>query len=278
MSREFVKAFMDQQGYERQAARIEELLAEGPLSTAEIRKELAPRDPKAADAIRYVVRLMQAESRIVKAEVQGGWRSDRYRYARWADWLPGVDPFSLGEDEARAELARRYFRCYGPAAVEDFAWWAGLTPNRAVDAIERAGLRRRRDGDVGRGGSGSDPTGVRLLPVWDNVLMSHRDRTRVVPDRLSPFVYDRSGNGTSVVVVDGRVGGVWDLVAEKSRIVIKVGPLAKFLPATWRAVEEEGERLAELLGASELSLMNCEAPDLRDGGWNLFSSPLRGCT
>ncbi len=95
-SREFVKAFMDQQGYERQAARIEALLAEGPLSTAEIRKELAPRDQKAADAIRYVVRLMQAESRIVKAGVQGGWRSDRYRYARWADWLPGDDPlFSL---------------------------------------------------------------------------------------------------------------------------------------------------------------------------------------
>lgn len=54
-----------------------------------------------------------------------GWRSDRLTYARWSDWLPGVDPLSIDEAEGRRRLAARYVAAYGPVTLEDLRWWAG---------------------------------------------------------------------------------------------------------------------------------------------------------
>jgi hypothetical protein len=59
------------------------------------------------------------------------------------------------------------------------------------------------------------PDGVRLLPVWDAYLMAYRERERYLLPEHAGFVYDRVGNATSVLLINGRVGGVWDMFEDK---------------------------------------------------------------
>ncbi|MGH2702066.1 MAG: winged helix DNA-binding domain-containing protein [Actinomycetota bacterium] len=275
-----LKSFMDRSAFEGLAQEIEDLLTARALSSTEIRTALAPSDPQTAEAVKYVVRMMAAENRIVKAGTQGGWRSDRVRYARWADWLPEVDPYSMEEADAQAELCRRYFATYGPAAPEDFGWWAGVKRQDHLSKIvAAAGLQANPDGLIGEPEDAPRPGGVRLLPVWDNVLMSHRHRSRVVPLEFYDRVYDFSGNGTSVVLVSGRVAGIWDMADDKKDILVRVAPLKPFSAATWKRVESEAARLGNAVGMADVRLMRCsDPPSLKDGPRNLFLSPLRDRT
>ena len=119
----------------------------------------------------------------------------------------------LDGDQALAELARRFLRSHGPATVRDFVWWSGL---KTIDA--RRGLaiiearRFAQDGVTycstadGQRGSAS---GVQLLPIYDEYLVSYRDRVAVPHgppsirrgSRLVPFRH--------ALVIDGQVAGTW---------------------------------------------------------------------
>ncbi|HLB63099.1 MAG TPA: crosslink repair DNA glycosylase YcaQ family protein [Actinomycetota bacterium] len=192
----------------------EELLADGRHRTAsEIREELAPRDPRVARALKFVVGLLATQARVVPTTVDGGWRSTRFRYALWRHWLPSVDPWQLEPDPACAELARLYFTAHGPATVQDFRWWSGLSAAQASHAIRSGEIEEGTDGHLFAGERRRPPAPlvVRLLPIFDTALLTHADRSRIVDDDRLPFVYDRGGNATSVIVVDGRAAGVWHL-------------------------------------------------------------------
>ena len=145
--------------------------------------------------------------------VDGGWRSTRFRYALWRHWLPSVDPWQLEPDPACAELARLYFTAHGPATVQDFRWWSGLSAAQASHAIRSGEIEEGTDGHLFAGERRRPPAPlvVRLLPIFDTALLTHADRSRIVDDDRLPFVYDRGGNATSVIVVDWRAAGVWHL-------------------------------------------------------------------
>ena len=156
--------------YATWAGRIEALLADGPLTSDEIRARL---DPPAADAqtIRYVVRLMAVENRIVASTVTGSWRSDRKAFARWSDWLPTVDVWGVDPDEARVQLAGAYLDRHGPATVEDFSWWAGLTKTQSLYGFER--VARPIPGTehwASRPVEKEPPPALRLLPIWGHFV------------------------------------------------------------------------------------------------------------
>jgi hypothetical protein len=265
--------------YETWAERIDTLMGDGkPRTMAEIKAELDPPDED-VDGINLVVNHMATECRLVGTGESKSWRSGRNAYVRWVDWLPGVDIASVERDEARAELARRYLASHGPATVADFGWWAGLTTVQASAAFDAAGAR-----PVGEQGhfatektaAGDPPKGARLLPIWDTLFVTWKDRSRFLPESLVPFVYDASGNATSVVLLDGVVAGVWNLGADDADLEIKVAPFNRFTAAQWSSVEEEAAVLGRLAGSREVRVVRCtDPPDLSDGPRNLFMRPLR---
>ena len=208
---------------------------------------------------------MATEWRIVRAEVTGSWRSDRFTYARWEDWLPSIDLAKVDVDDARADLAHRYFADYGPGTVDDFRWWSGLTMAQAREATAVLDSSLRGAEQV---------VGLRLLPVWDALMVAYEDRSRLIDvDRL-PFVYDLGGNATSVVISDGRVEGVWDLGTDDSDLEIRVGPFGTWSEKWWRSVESEAGRIAAMIGS--VSVVRCSGPlSLHEGPRNRFLSPLK---
>ncbi len=262
---------------DRWASRIEDVLDGGDLAAADIRRALAPRGA-VADHLKYLIALMAAEGRIVRARVQGSWRSNRFTYSRWEDWL-GEPLRAIDGEQARVRLARWYLDGYGPATVDDFRWWSGLTA-----AAARAAMRSADPDDVPTaqgpmlavGEPRRDPpaAGVRLLPVWDTALIGHVDRARVVAQDRHAHVYDRHGNATSVVLVDGAAAGLWQLDGLDS-LAVRVAPFDEFDAPTWLAIGDEAERIAGALGAEGIAIERCpRPPPLLTAPRNRFLSPL----
>lgn len=263
--------------YETWADRIDDLMADGEARTVdEIKDALEPPEEE-LKGITYVVNQMATTCRLVGTGEPVSWRVGRHAYARWQDWLPDVDPYG-DADEARVDLARIYLEAWGPATAADFSWWAGLTGAQAQDALAACA---DPDGEGYFAPEGArevkPPRGVRLLPWWDTLFVTWRDRSRFIPEHLLPFVYDRDGNATSVVLVDGRPAGVWNLGADDRKLEIAAAPFEKFTPSQWRLIEAEADAIRAAAGARTVTVTRSDQPpNLADGRRNLFLRPLTG--
>jgi len=252
--------------YEALGAAVEAALADGPLPSAGIRARIDP-EQRLGPLFSVLLGMLTVDCRVVRGPTTGGWRSDRLTYARWSDWLPGVEPFEVDEAGARRRLAARYVAAYGPVTLEDLRWWAGWTAReaRAADGldldVEGAALRL-----LG---------GVRLLPVWDVLLVAYRHRERLLDAEHMRFAYDASGNATSVVLDGGRVVGVWDLGRSDDPLAIRVAPLTRWAERRWDEVEAQAHRIAAMIGAREVTVTRVEEPvDLVAAPRNRHLSPL----
>lgn len=144
----------------------------------------------------------------------------------------------------------RYLAAFGPASVKDMQTWAGLT--RLREAFERLRPRlvtfRDENGvelfdlpDAPRPAADT-PAPPRFLPEFDNLLLSHADRTRVIP----PEYWGRSWVGNlaySTLLVDGFLAGVWKL--EEDALVVE--PFGTLTRAQREEVTEEGARMLAVM-------------------------------
>lgn len=160
----------------------------------------------------------------------------------------GLDLF---DDAALGELARRYFVSRGPATAADLAWWGGLSLAQAKRGVE---VVRGRLGCAvvdGReylfdGASASASAGaVLLLPAWDEYTVAYKDRS----DFLHADHVGRSSYGLKpVVVVNGKVVGVWRRVLGRERVIVEVSPFAPFSGTVMRGVGVAAKRFGKFLG------------------------------
>jgi Winged helix DNA-binding domain len=226
------------------------LLEERPRTNAELRRLLGERwtdrDPA---SLAYAVRGLLP---LVHVPPRGLWStSGPVALTTVEAWLGRVvDP-----DPAPDEVIMRYLRAFGPATVADIRTWSGLTGLRAL--IERLRPRLRTFSDE-RGRELLDvpdvplpnpdtPAPPRFLPQFDNALLSHADRTRIMTeDRRRVLIRNRLALGT--VLVDGFVGGTWRTKWDRGKTTLLIEPFEP-LPAGDRdALTEEAERLVRFLG------------------------------
>lgn len=209
--------------YRRMGDRVAAALAGRALDARQLRVAVG-----AAEPLSPVIIVMCDEGRLVRWSGTGGWRSTRPRYRLFDEALPNVRPDAWGEGAAVRELVDRYIGRYGPVTEADIAWWTGLrTPavRAAIASLDHLvpvrveglqGVFSLHEPDVleaERTGASRERT-MSLLPVLDPYLQGYRNRARFVDSRHHRFVIDSSGNATSVILLDGRVAGVWDLVAD----------------------------------------------------------------
>jgi hypothetical protein len=182
------------------------------------------------------------------------------RFTRPAAWLPGFA--APGPDEAAAEeVVRTYLRAYGPAPREQFQRWFGMTsPAEAgrwikalgdavceVDVEGARGWMLAADVDEV---AGAEPAGVvRLLPAFDHyVAAAPRDADAVLAEEHRARVYRPQGWLSPVLLVDGRIAGVWSHEPKGERVAIEVEPFGRVGRDVKAGAEAEAARLAVFLG------------------------------
>jgi hypothetical protein len=154
-------------------------------------------------------------------------------------------------------MVLRYLRSFGPASVMDVQAWCGLTRLGEVVERLRPKLRafRTEDGrelfDLPRAPRPhpDTPAPVRFLPVYDNVLLGHADRTRVLPDAARAALF---GGGTignvGGVLVDGTVRATWRIDRDRGGPgPMRIEPLDRLATAERASVEAEARRLFAFL-------------------------------
>jgi hypothetical protein len=225
-----------------------ELLDERPLTVAELGPRLAERfDHPDGEALAYAVRYLVP---VVQVPPRGVWgRSGRAALATVDRWLGRpVDP------EASLELLEsvvlRYLAAFGPASVMDAQAWSWLTRLRPTFEALRPWLRTFVDEagvelfdlpDAPRPPADTAAP-VRFLPEYDNLLVSHADRSRVTTKGYLERAFTRGS-----FLVDGFVRGAWRPVRGRGSLTIEVEPFEPLAAFDRLAVEEEAARLAAFL-------------------------------
>ncbi|HXV58363.1 MAG TPA: winged helix DNA-binding domain-containing protein [Gaiellaceae bacterium] len=242
-------------------ADVDEIVAAGrahlekePLTRSQLRARLAERWPEKdadslASAVAYLVPLVQIPPR-------GLWsRSGRPTLTTAEAWLGRSVRRSAKPDDA----VRRYLAAFGPASVKDIATWSGLTGVREIVERLRGGLRTFRDEngvellDVPDAplADPATPAPVRFLAEYDNVFLSHADRSRIVDPLHRPQFGSWDGRFFRMVLVGGFIRALWR--PEDGDVVVR--PLRRLSKRDAAAVEAEGRRLARFLPADGVRIL-----------------------
>jgi len=235
------------------AGAAREALEDEALTAKELGTALAARWPSVppgslAHAARGSLTLVQVPPRAVWG------RSGQTRYRTVEHWLGrAVDP---APDPAR--LVLRYLGAFGPASVADLQTWSGLTRLREVVDPLRPRLRVFAD-DSGRElfdlpdaprPPADLPVPVRFLPEFDNLLLSHADRTRVLSEEHRKRLFSvKNGVFPGTFLVDGFVRGEWRVTKERKAATLTITPWAKVTKKDTAALVREGARMLEFAAA-----------------------------
>jgi hypothetical protein len=158
--------------------------------------------------------LMSAEGKVIRARPKGGWTSSQFTWAATNHWRSDW-PERPSSDDADTEIARSWLFGYGPAAVEDLAWWTGWPKGRSRKAIDRAaGVEvRTNEGPAFVLSSDVEPVEtpapwVALLPGLDSSTMGWKLRDFYLGPHATRL-FDNVGNAGPTVWADGRIVGGW---------------------------------------------------------------------
>ena len=165
----------------------------------------------------------------------------------------------LGEplpmDDNVERLVLKYLAAFGPANPSDAQVWSGRKGLRKVFEKLRSKLKVFKD-EKGRElfdlphaprPSFDTPAPVRFIPEFDNLILSHADRTRIVDEEHRSALVSKNLHVAATFLVDGRVAGTWKLETARKSTTLRVQPFAP-LPAFVKAeLNEEGGRLLEFV-------------------------------
>jgi Winged helix DNA-binding domain len=237
------------------------LLEERPRTAKELgellQEQWPERDPTSlARAIRHLVPLVQVPPR-------GVWgKSGPAAHTTAEAWLGRpLDPAPSLE-----ETILRYLGAFGPATVKDVQTWSGLS--RLGEVIER--LRPRLT--IFRDERGKElfdvpdapmpdpdtPAPPRFLPEFDNLILSHADRTRVIAEEYRKAIASKNGMVPASVLVDGFVRGTWKTERRRGKAHLEIKPFEPLSKEDGDALAEEGERLIRFTGAESYEIRFAE--------------------
>lgn len=186
----------------------------------------------------------------VPANGKWGFREDP-EFADAASWLR----CSLDPNERPTDLVMRYLAAFGPATPADFQTWSGLSGTRTLFDALRSSLRIFRDArnrelfDLPNAPRppGESPAPVRFIPGFDNVILSHADRSRIIADEHRSRVTTRNLQVLPTFLVDGFVVGTWKCTRKRATATLAISPFGRLPKGVKADLSCEAEALAHFL-------------------------------
>jgi len=244
-SRTLVRVRGTARPHARVVERALELVRERPLTRPELMRQLGydPRtqDPDELREQSWIVALARLEQTPEAA----------FWSFRGSPLLRAAEHELPPRSDAAAYLIRRYLSAFGPATRADVSAWSGVPIRDLQPGFESLRLRSLRDeqgrelldlprAPLARPDVLAPP---RLLPRWEELLLAHKDRTRVLPDEYRSQVIAVNGDVRQAVLVDGFVAGWWEQRGER----VVVHPFAPLPRQARRELEDEAARLGAWL-------------------------------
>jgi hypothetical protein len=188
---------------------------------------------------------------IVQVPINIGWSySNKPEFTLAESWIGR--PISP-EDNLR-ELVFRYLAAFGPASVTDAQTWMGMKLKETFEKLRPELQTYRGEGRTelfdlpGVELLAEDvPAPVRFLPEYDNLLLSHSNRSRVIADEYRSKVYLPGLRVAATILVDGFVRGAWKIEKTKTAATLVIEPFDKLTKKDRAALTEEGERLVRFV-------------------------------
>ena len=226
---------------------LDELVAAGrtlierePLMRVELGRLLAERWPGVdPDHLSAATGFLSAN---VQVPPRGLWRqAGQARLTTLQSWLGR----ELDPDPSPERLVERYLAAFGPATVKDIQAWSGLTRLRAV--TDRLDLEHLEGGLLDLPGAPrpdpDTPAPARFLPPFDNAILAHADRSRIIAREHRERLY--TDRFMRAFLVDGFVAGRW----WPSDGRVELEPFVKLTRQQRSELDEERERLEQFLAA-----------------------------
>lgn len=248
--RSFFSQFIDGLDGAAVAEAMRATLTATPLALSDMREALEAIAPGYSfDALKYAVRSYLP---LVQVPPGGYWgRGGSTAYTTADGWFGRpVDP-----SPETAPLVRHYLAAFGPASVRDMQAWAGMSPFKMAFEAQRGELRTYRsesgeelfdlpdlllpDADT--------PAPARFLPEYDNLLLSHASRARVIADEHRASVYLSAGRVRATFLLDGFVRGTWRTEKTKKAAALIIEPFAPLSASDEAALIAEGDRLLRFI-------------------------------
>jgi len=179
---------------------------------------------------------------------------NQFTYALFDERVPATK--ALDREEALARLTRRYFTSHGPATLQDFVWWSGLT---AVDASRGIGLvdRHLKEALVeGRAywntrSMQNTPRSVPsayLLPAFDEYTVAYKDRSAILDLNHGMPSMTSMGLLDPMIIVDGKTVGTWKRTNDKKSVSITLNVLRALTKSERQVITKALERYENFLG------------------------------
>lgn len=230
-----------------------EHLEEEPRAFGELGALLSEIEPERDPAaLAYAARTYLPMVQVPSGSSRWGY-SNRPPYANAGAWIGR--PLSGLEDPR--DLVLRYLAAFGPATVKDVQTWSGLVRLKSRIEEMKSELRIFRDE---RGNELIDlpdmplpadladiPAPPRFLPEYDNLVLAHADRTRVVPDEYRSSIFLSAARVRATFLVDGFVCGTWKIEKARRVATLVIVPFEPLKQENRDAMAEEGELLVRFI-------------------------------
>src|SRR5947209_1534256 len=181
-------------------------------------------------------------------------------FVRVDQWLPKQK--QIDEKEAQQKLFRCCLRSYGPATLHDVSRWSGIPMSEAKAVWDSLAGELRVVSIEGRQAwilredlrtlqkSQLDAPVCRLLPHFDPYMLAHADKAHLVEARYYKRVYRNQGWLSPVILLNGRVAGVWAYTRRGKALALNVEPFEKLPRKVRSMLEQEAEIIARFMGLS----------------------------
>jgi hypothetical protein len=180
-------------------------------------------------------------------------RGKQQTYALMDEKVPKGLVFT--REEAIVELTKRYFNSHSPATLQDFQWWSGLPMSdvrKGIEAIKNDFIFEKINNQIYYFNSNNKAfettESIHFLPTFDEFMVSYKDRIDSIEPHLKQIAMTSNGIFKPIIVVNGRVIGIWKRIIKKDKLMIEPQFFNNYTPLEKDIMLKEIKRFGDFNG------------------------------